>query len=147
MITLRSWSRRAIWYCLLALIVNFLLAMSILYLPLGALVQRILSATFAIVLLAVAVVILVQAIDRVGLLFEAGARVTGAKRIVMFLAGGVLMLVCGVLAWLLILRLHQPFDDFLLGSNAVLMQVEILVVGVLAWREARRRRSQQQKKP
>lgn len=146
MITLRSWSRRAIWYCLLALIVNFLLAMSILYLPLGALVQRILSATFVIVLLAVAVVILVQAIDSVGLLFEAGARVTGAKRIVMFLAGGVLMLVCGVLAWLLILRLHQPFDDFLLGSNAVLMQVEILVVGVLAWREARRRRSQQQKK-
>ncbi len=117
---------------------------------LGTLPNRgkvILSATFSIVLLAVAVVILVQAIDGVGLLFEAGAREEGSKRIVALLVGVVLMLLCGALVWLLILRLHQSLGDFLLGSDAVLMQVEILVVGALAWREARRRRLQQQQKP
>lgn len=144
MITLRSWLSRAIWCCLFALIVNFLLAFSLLYLPVSALIQRILGTTFSIVLLAVAVVILVQAIDGVGLLFEAGARAQGSKRIVALLVGVVLMLLCGALVWLLILRLHRPFDDFLLGSNAVLMQVEILAVGALAWREARRIRIQQQ---
>jgi biotin transporter BioY len=70
----------------------------------------------------------------------------GSKRIVAFLGGVVLMLLCGALVWLLILRLHQSFGDFLRGSDAALMQVEIIVIGALAWREARRMRSQQQKK-
>jgi hypothetical protein len=108
--------------------------------------RLLLSATFSIVLLAIAMVILLQAIDGVGLLFERGARATGEKRIVLFLVGVVLLLFCIGLLWLLILRLHQSFGDFLRGSDAVLMQVEILVIGVLAWREAHRLRVQRQKK-
>jgi hypothetical protein len=147
MITLRRWLRRVIWYCLLALVVNFLMAMSILFLPIGALAQHILGATFSIILLVVAVVILVQAIDGVGLLLEAGVRTRGEKKVVAFLVSVALIFVCAVLAWLLIVRLHQPFGDFLRGSDALLMQVEIVVIGALAWREAHRMRIQQQQKP
>lgn len=148
MITLlRSWLRRARWYCLFALMVNFLIAMSILFLPVGSVIQHILSAVFSIVLLLIAVLILVQGIDGTGWLFEAGARAQGGMRIVAFLVGVVLILFCGALLWLLIVRLRQPFGDFLLGSDAALMQVEILVVGALAWREAHRMRVERQEKP
>jgi hypothetical protein len=143
---LRSWLRRARWYCLFALIMNFLIAMSILSLPMGAFIQHILSALFSIVLLLVALVILIQGIDGTGWLFEAGARAQGGMRIVAFLAGVILILFCGALLWLMIVRLRQPFGDFLLGSDAALMQVEILVVGALAWREAHRMRIEQQQK-
>ena len=50
------------------------------------------------------------------------------------------------LLWLLILRLHQSFGDCLRGNYAVLMQVEMLVIGVWARREAHRLRAQQQQK-
>ena len=87
-----------------------------------------------------------RAMDGVGLLFERDMHATGQMRIVLFVVGVVLMLFCVGLLWLLILRLHQPFGDFLRGSSAVLMQVEILVIGVLACRDAHRLHTQQQKK-
>lgn len=146
MITLRRWLRRVIWYCMFALVANFLIAVSILFLPVGALMQHILGATFSIILLAVAAVILVQAVDGIGLLLEGGVRTRGQKKLVAYLVSVALVFFCAVLLGLMILRLHQPFGDFLRGSDAVLMQVEILVIGALTWREAHRMRIQQQQK-
>jgi hypothetical protein len=145
MITLRRWLRRVIWCCMFALVANFLIAVSILFAPVNALVQHILGATFSIILLLVAVVILVQSVDGIGMLLEAGVRTRGQKKVVAFLVSAALILFCAVLLGLMILRLHQPFGDFLRGSDAILMQVEILVIGALTWREAHRMRIQQQK--